>query len=79
VRRDDNIREREQSHEHIVLDHRATSIVEEEIGFLLVDIQPKVANLAAFQRLDDGSCVNESAAAPSVPMIGETPAFPLLE
>ena len=60
---DEHVRERQQSGEDIVMEHLGREIFEEEIAFLLVDVQTEIANRAGLQRINDRSGIDNRAAA----------------
>ncbi|MND98299.1 hypothetical protein D3C80_906440 [compost metagenome] len=60
---DDHVGEGQQAGQHVVLQRLVGAVLEEQVGLLLVDIQPQVAELAAFQRLDQRRGVDQGAAA----------------
>src|SRR5690606_10916303 len=60
---DEPVRKGEQSGEDVVLDDRVREILEEEIGFFLVNIQSERSQLAALERVDQRARIHQGAAA----------------
>lgn len=53
----------QQPGEDVVEDHLFRKVLEEEVCFFLVDVEPKIANLSAFQSCYDGLGIYRRAAA----------------
>ena len=60
---DDHVREGEQPHEEIVLNHRAALVVEKEVGLLFVNVEAEAADLALLEPLYHRAGVDQPAPA----------------
>src|SRR5690606_37042498 len=60
---DQDVREGEQPGEYVVLNHGAGEVLVEEIGLLLVDVEPEGADPATLQRLDHRARVDQPSPA----------------
>ncbi|KFJ89677.1 hypothetical protein ACP87_07715 [Pseudomonas oleovorans] len=63
VRGDDDVGKAQQAGQSIVLQRQVGMILEEQFRLFFVDVQAQVAELAAFQRLDQCRRVDQRAAA----------------
>ncbi|MNY65801.1 hypothetical protein D3C86_2031270 [compost metagenome] len=59
---DDHVGERQQARQHVVLQGQVGAVLEEQLGLFFVDIQPQIAQLTAFQGLDQRRGVHQRAA-----------------
>ncbi|MNG00808.1 hypothetical protein D3C84_837580 [compost metagenome] len=59
---DNHIGKGQQPCQHVILQGQVGAVLEKQLGLFLVHIQAQVAQLAAFQRLDQGRCVHQAAA-----------------
>jgi len=59
----DNVGKSEQARENIILYHLIRQVLEKQIGFLFIDIQPQVSNLPGFESCEHGLSINESTSA----------------
>ena len=63
VRRDDHIGEEQQPRQRVVVDDRVRPVFVEVVAFLLVDVQPRRADLLAFERFDQRFGLDKLSAA----------------
>ncbi len=63
VGRDEHIGQRDESRQHVILQHLAGEIVEEDACFLLVNVEGRAADVTGFQRVEQGLRFNQRAAA----------------
>jgi hypothetical protein len=60
---DDDLGEGQQPRQHVVLDDLVRKVLEEDVGFFLIDIQAHRPDLAALERMDQRKRIDEAAAA----------------